>query len=282
MTANQFYTQEEIEGRQSISTLVFHGFRPLGEGTLKELTRHGIRRIELLESREQYDMGDMHSMQVVGRMLADCGIEVAAYHCHRTSFADVETEEQRQDRVDLCRRQIDTMLELGGRLWGSHAGPADAVVAKSYEELARHVEGTEATVAVENFTSEGVSVEDRVVFLDALDHPQVGMILDIGHVRDAEGTNPMTLAGGPTRILGLCGHRLRHLHLHGFKDGRDHHPPLVEGDGIQWVELFEELRVVDYSGVFNFEPSGDPVHAGALDYTSRAPRRIVEMAAEQG
>ena len=281
MKAKHFYTREEIEARQSISTLVFNGFRPLGEGALKELSRHGIRRIELLESREQYDMGDQRSMEVVGQMLANCGIEVAAYHCHRTSFGEIETEEQRQERVDLCRRQIDTMLELGGRLWGCHAGPADDIMVKSYEELSRHVEGTEATIAVENFSREGVSVEDRVAFLDEMDHPQVGMILDIGHVRDADGANPMTLAGGPTRILGLCGHRLRHLHLHGFKDSRDHHPPLVEGDGIQWVELFEKLRAVDYPGDFNFEPSGDPVHAGALDYTSRAPRRIVEMATGQ-
>lgn len=279
MSARDFYTEEEIRERQSISTLVFNGFRPLGEGTLEELKRHGIDRIELLESREQFDMGDRRSMQVIGRMLADCGIDVVAYHCHHTSFADVETEEQRQERVDLCRRQIDTMLELGGRLWGSHAGPADAVVAQSYADLARHVEDTEAIVAVENFASAGVQVEDRVAFLDEMDHPQVGMILDIGHVRDGAGANPMTQPGGPTRILELCGHRLRHLHLHGFKNGRDHHPPLVEGDGIQWVELFGMLRGVDYGGVFNFEPSGDPIHAGTLDYTARAPGRIVEMAA---
>ena len=279
MSAQGFYTEEEIKERQSISTLVFHGFRPLGEGTLEELKRHGIDRIELLESREQFDMGDMGSMRVVGRMLADCGIELVAYHCNHTTFTDVETEAQRRERVDFCRRQIDSMLELGGRLWGSHAGPAEGVMAQSYADLGRHVEGTEAVVTVENFASAGVQVEDRVAFLDELDHPQVGMILDIGHVRDGAGANPMTQPGGPTRILELCGHRLRHLHLHGFRDGRDHHPPLVEGDGIQWVELFGMLRAVDYAGAFNFEPSGDPKHAGTLDYTARAPGRIVEMAA---
>ncbi|MBT4497538.1 MAG: sugar phosphate isomerase/epimerase, partial [Gemmatimonadetes bacterium] len=140
-----------------------------------------------------------------------------------------------------------------------------------------HVEGTDAVVTVENFTHEGVSVEDRVRFLDALDHPQVGMILDIGHVRDENGVNPMSLSGGPTRVLKLCGHRLRHIHLHGFREGRDHFPPLAAGDEIQWRELLRMLRSVDYPGYMNFEPQGDPVHSGTLEQTACAPERLAEI-----
>jgi len=277
---DSFYPEEEIRKRLSISTLVFHGYRPLGEGTLEELIRHGIRRIELLESPEQFDMGDARSMKIVGQMFRSCGIEVAAYHAHKTHFSNLDTEEERQERVALCKGQIDTMLDWGGRVWGCHAGLASAAMVKSYEELARHVEGTGAIIAVENFAAEGMGVEERVAFLDAMDHPQVGMILDIGHVRDAEGVNPMTLPGGPTQVLELCGHRLRHLHLHGFKDGRDHFPPLVHGDEIQWVELFRMLRAVDYPGDFNFEPSTELMHPGVLGFTSRAPERIVGMGTE--
>ena len=43
------FTVEEIKRRLSISTLVFHGYRPSGEAALEELARHDIDRIELLE-----------------------------------------------------------------------------------------------------------------------------------------------------------------------------------------------------------------------------------------
>ena len=273
-----FYTVQQIKDRLSISTYVFWGHRPFGERALEELVRHGIVRIELLESPEQYDMSDKRSMKWVGESCRSCGVEVVAYHCFKTNFSDIDGEVQRQERVDRCRHQIDTMLELGGKLWGSHAMDPDDVMVKSYEELARHIEGTEAAITVEN-TTRGPQIEDRVEFLDAMDHSQVGMILDIGHVRNADDLNPMTLPGGPTQILEQCGHRLRHIHLHGFKKGQDHHPPLVEGDEIQWVELFDMLRKIGYPGVLNFEPRGEPSHSNSVEYAGQAPERIVELAA---
>jgi len=277
---NGFYTVEEFRKRLSISTLVFWEYRPIGQSTLEELARHGIRRIELLESPEQFDMADARSMRFIGEVCRACGIEVVAYHAHKTNFSDLDTEAKRIEHVAFCRRQIDTMLDLGGVLWGSHAHAMDATLIQCYEELARHVEGTEASVTVENFTSEGMWVEDRMAFLNKIDHPQVGMILDNGHVRNREGANPMTLPGGPTQVLEMCASRLRHVHLHGFKEGVDHFPPLVEGDTIQWVELFRMLRAIGYSGAINFEPSGEPHHHDTLQATALAPERIVEMEAQ--
>ena len=71
----------------------------------------------------------------------------------------------------------------------------------------------------------------------------------------------------------------RHIHMHGFKKGQDHHPPLVEGDEIQWVELFAKLREIGYAGVLNFEPRGEPSHSNSVEYAGQAPERIVELAA---
>ena len=87
----------------------------------------------------------------------------------------------------------------------------------------------------------------------------------------------MTRPGAPAEIIGLCGHRLKHVHLHGYVN-KDHNPPLCEGDGIQWVELFRELKACNYPGVINFEPAGEPVHSGSIGATGRFPERIVEMA----
>jgi len=277
---DQFYAVEDLRKRLSISTLVFWQYRPIGQAALEELRRWGIQRIELLESPEQFDMANPRSMRLLGEVCRSCGIEVVAYHAHKTNFAGLDTEADRRARVDLCRRQIDTMLELGGRVWGSHAGVADPIMVRCYEELARHVEGTGAVITVENFVDEAKSVENRMAFLERVSHPQVGMLLDIGHVRDGAGANPMCTPGGPTRVIGLCGSRLFHLHLHGFKEGVDHFPPLVAGDDIQWVEIFRMLKAVGYAGAINFEPSGEPRHPDTLPATAGALERIVEMEAQ--
>lgn len=276
---NRFYTVDEIQRRMSMSTVVFWQYRPIGEGALQEFARHGITRIELLESPEQFDMADKQSMKYVEKACRACGIQIVAYHAHKTQFSDLDTEAKRITRVNLCKRQIDTMLELGGKVWGSHAGATDGTLRKCYEDLARYVEGTDVLILIENFKDDGLWVEDRVAFLDKISHPQVGLILDVGHVRNTSGANPMTLPGGPTQVLRMCGRHLRFVHLHGFKDGVDHFPPFAEGDTLQWVELFRTLRAIGYSGSLNFEAKGEPKHLNTIAETALVPQRIVAMAA---
>jgi sugar phosphate isomerase/epimerase len=274
---NGFFTIDEIKSRLSISTLVFWNYQPLSEKSLAELARHGFTRIELLESPEQFDMADTRSMRFIAEACRANGIQIAAYHAHKTHFSDLDSETARQARVDQCRQQIDTMLELGGTVWGSHALQTDNTLLRCYEELARHIEGTEAIITLENFKLKAFWIEERVAFLDKINHPQVGMILDIGHVRNQTGENPMTLPGGPTQVLDMCGNHVHHVHLHGFKDGIDHFPPLVEGDTIQWYELFNKLHAIGYMGYINFEPKGESFHQNTIEITARAPRRIVDL-----
>ena len=278
---NGFYTVEEIKSRMSMSTVVFWEYRPIGESALEELARNGTKRIELLESPEQFDMADRRSMEYIEKACRSCGIQIIAYHAHKTNFSGLDTEAKRKTQVDICRRQIDTMLELGGKVWGSHALATDAILLKCYEELARYIEGTKVAMVIENFKDKGLWVEDRVAFLDKINHPQVGMILDVGHVRNTSGANPMTIPGGPTQVLKMCGKHLRFVHLHGFKNGEDHFPPFVEGDSMQWVELFQRLRLIGYSGDMNFEIKGEPWNHNAIETTALAPERIIEIEARK-
>jgi sugar phosphate isomerase/epimerase len=281
---HDFYTVEEIRNRLSMSTVVFWKYRPIGEATLSALARHGIRRIELLESPEQFDMADRGSMRYIEDGCRAFGIRIVAYHAHMTHFSGLDTEAKRQAQVDRCRRQIDTLLALGGNVWGTHATATDDTLLRCTAELARHAEGTGAVLLVENFKDDGLWVEDRVAFLDRVGHPQVGMILDIGHVRNREGANPMTIPGGPERVVALCRRHLRHVHLHGFREGVDHYPAFAEGDEILWVELFRALRASGYGGHINFESKGEPKHLDTIEATARAPQRIVaaEAAARRG
>ena len=125
------YSEQEIGKRQSISTLVFHGYRPVAERALADLAHDGIEQIELLESPDQFDMTDSHSIGWINEACRAQGIRIAAYHCWKTHFNDIDTEVMRVQRVDRCRAQIDTMLEVGAHryislmstcsfcLWGS-------------------------------------------------------------------------------------------------------------------------------------------------------------------
>jgi len=121
---SEYYTAEKIQERMSISTLVFQGYRPFGEEALQELVDEGIRRIEIVESPDQYDLSDIRAMRFIDETCRRVGVEVVAYHAYMTTFEGIETEAQRLERVDVCRRQIDTMLELGGT--AIHARMLDA------------------------------------------------------------------------------------------------------------------------------------------------------------
>ena len=70
---------------------------------------------------------------------------------------------------------------------------------------------------------------------------------------------------------------LRHIHLQGYRDGNGHHPPLVEGDEIQWHEIFTTLAAIDYPGEFTFEPRGMLANLESLDYIGKAPERLAAL-----
>jgi sugar phosphate isomerase/epimerase len=275
--SNSIFTEKEISDRMSISTLVYWYYRPLCEESLAELAANGFTRIELLESPEQFDFTRKDSMSNIRRYCKNTGVEIGAYHAHFINFSGLDTEEKIIKRIDECKRQIDTMLETGSQFWGCHAQAPDSAMTRCIEELVKYVENTPAVIGIENFVREDVWVEKRVEYIKNFNHPKLRMILDIGHVRDVYGNNPMTLDGGPEKIISLCGSVLSHIHLHGFVNGVDHFPPFAEGDGIKWKELFVSLKKENYKGFFNFEPKGEKYHRNTVAITKDAPGKIAKL-----
>jgi sugar phosphate isomerase/epimerase len=270
------YTEQDIRSRLSISTYVFRGHRALSIKTLAELTEHGFRRVELWESPDQYEMTRMDSIEHVLRDCAETGVEICAYHASLTNLSEIDTPEDRAKSLDRCKRQIDTLRGAGAKIWGSHIREVTPEAEECLAELLAYVEGTDVVIVLENFARQRTSVADRVALMDKMAHPQLGLVLDIGHVRNGQGENPMTLPGGPSEVLDVCAAHLRFLHLHGFVE-TDHYPPLVDGDRIQWAELFQKLHDIGYGGFFNFEPRGAAFHENTLEMTERAPAVIAEM-----
>ena len=273
-----FYSVSELRGRLSLSSIIFLGFEPVCERSLEKLALAGIKNIELLESPEQFDMTDMRSMKGIKEACDATGILTGAYHCHKTNFNDIDTEEERAKRVDKCKRQIETLIELGGTFWGSHAAEQNRNFYACFAELVRFVEGTNATIVVENFGRPGLLIADRIGFIDEINHPQLGFLLDTGHEKDENGENPITRPGGAKAIIDKCGHKLKHIHMHGFKQS-DHYPPLCDGDRIPWVELTAALFSARYEGLFNFEPVGEPMNPQkeTIEAVARFPEVISEL-----
>ena len=269
------YTEEEIRNRLSVSTYIYKGHRSLSVKTLRELAENGFQRIELLESPDQYDMTRLDSMQHVFNDCREAGVEICAYHAFKTDLSEISTSEARQRSIDRCKRQIDTLREAGATIWGSHIRAVDTRTQECLVELLDYIEGTDVVIVLENFNRDHCRLPDRIETLKRIDHPHLGLVLDIGHVRNDQGENPMTLPGGPTETLRLCGNQLKFVHLHGFVE-TDHYPPFAEGDGIKWGELFRQLHTIGYGGLFNFESKGEAFHDNTLEQLSRVAENIVD------
>lgn len=88
--------------------------------------------------------------------------------------------------------------------------------------------------------------------LAALDHPSLGIALDVGHAH---------LRGGdPAAAVRRLAPHLRHVHLHDNHGARDEHLPPGRGT-IDWPVLLATLREVGYAGPWMVElrASRDPV-----------------------
>ena len=274
-----FYTEKEIRNRLAVSTFIFRRKRPLDRETLGEIKKNDIGTIEIgfPEDPDHFALDDPKSMKIIKDTCNDLGLAVGTYHSGQTNF-EVDSEAERRKRVDNCKRQIGTLLWMGGNIWGCHGRVKTPATWKSLEELLRHFEGEDVHLLVENF-GPGQTIEDNIEFIDSIGHPQLGMIIDIGHVRNSEGQNPMTLSGVPTEKFHKVGSRLRHVHLHDFYDGIDHRAPF---DGnMPWLEIFQALYDIDYKGFIHFEVAPPPRSVDALPKIKEVPKKIMELHAHQ-
>jgi sugar phosphate isomerase/epimerase len=259
--------KETFFNRFSISTIVFRGYEPVCEKSLSKIARAGFRGIELLESPDQFDMTNLSSIQEINNVCRDCRLSIFAFHAHYLSFDDVTTNTELQRKLEICYRQLDALEACGGNFWACHVHDTDIIALRAFEALAHFIETRPLQIGIENFTRPGMWVEDRLAFLEKLDAPNVGLLLDIGHVRNSLGQNPMTLKNQAGPVILSTRSRLLHVHLHGFVDGVDHCPPLCQQDEIQWPEILDALSEIGYSGLYNFEPKGKPLHEGSIKQT---------------
>jgi len=244
----------------------------LGREALRQIADAGIATLEIIDEREEYQEEDPSTMKAIVAACREFGLSVTSFHSRSINYHELGLDAE----IERSKRMIDHLLAIGGKVWGTHVKIEHAETRLGYEALAKYYEGQDLKLVIENGGNQ--PIQACIDWIDAVGHPQIGMILDVGHERNASGQNPMTLPGEPTEILRGIGHRLHHIHLHDFVEGRDHHAPF-EGE-IQWVETFEGLKEIGYQGAFMFEPGPSPQFADTIRKVGVVPEKIEEMTKE--
>jgi sugar phosphate isomerase/epimerase len=194
----------------------------------------------------------------VRRLAAEQGIAIHSVHgcwggqsieASRVDLGSVERSVHRES-VDDLKRCIDWIEAVGGTHLVVHPGglsdpddlsPRRDALFRGLSELAEYAAAGQTFICVENMPP-GVWPGSRMADLDELlaeiDHPRLGLILDIGHAR---------LSGCPDKETIAAGSRLITTHVHDNDGRRDLHLPPGEGV-VDWPAWRQALDGVDYHG----------------------------------
>lgn len=266
------WTAGEIRERLGISP----GFFPtrMGSSVVEEVSRRGIRRIEIFGygPRSHYDFSDSGQVREIRRACREHGVSIVSVHAPNVPFAS-EYEGVRKAAVREGLRAARVAVSMGAGIFIGHFGVGEQGE-RTVRELLEALDGTPLRIANEN----GADLRDYVRFTDRIGSDRFGMVVDVGYTRDADRVNPFVKKGRARECMAQCGARLFHVHLHDFTD-RDHEAPFT--GTLQWDEIFAALRDIDYKGTFLFEP-GHPSPDVILEKTAGFPEEFVRRYAGGG
>ena len=271
------WTAEEIAARLGASTVAFRAPpypRPIGAREIAAMREAGLTRIEVtgIRSPQGFDFNDRAQLAEVKAACRNEGVEVVSVHGPSRDYAS-EDEDERREAVQVAVNAARVADDLGAGVIVFHFG-TDERAERSVIDVLEQTEGSTLRLAVEN----GKDLRDFADVVDRVGSDRFGMIVDIGHTRDADGVNPFTKPEAARRTMAQCGDRLIHLHLHDFRE-TDHLAPM-DGD-IEWAEIFEAFRDIDYQGQLMFESAwGDTARTLAPEYvlakTAAFPQNFIE------
>lgn len=286
-----FFTEQEIRARLGVSTTGMQSLWPvaeeqLGERHFAQLRALGISKLEVTQSCVPARIRDI---KPIAQGAKNQGIEIVAVHGlggkFSSAYEDGLTEKERTDSVQRASREGEKALELGASIILFHFGTTESS-AQSVGELLEFFKGTPLILGGENVgravssLKDSDEVADFVRFADRIDSDRYGLVLDLGHARDADGVNPFLKEEAAYKTVILCRRRLIHLHLQDTVQGMaDPHYPPFDGQ-VRWLDVFQALYDIEYPGCFMFEPvhdgyHGDSVPSDTLRKVGTFPRRLI-------
>ena len=260
-------TAEAIQQRLGFSTIAMPGDELFGARHIAMIREAGITRMEIcgFQLPTHYDY---HNNTQVSEITAECrkqGITIVAVHGPNLPY-DCPYEEVRREVVKEAVASARAAEEMGASIFVGHFNTNNHSE-RTVGEMLDCLDGCSIKLTVEN----GDNLEDFADFVDHIGSDRFGMIVDIGHTRDADGINPFIKKERAREVMAGCKDRLFHLHLHDFIDA-DHYPPF---DGnIQWGEIFSALQDIGYAGEFMFEAIARVSTEDTLKKTSAFPKEF--------
>lgn len=181
-------------------------------------------------------------------------------------------DEQRARDIATVKRHVELSARMGISVGVIHPGgerPATFAAelaererrVESFRELADHAAEHNFSLAIENMTDGvrnsrsavgqrrfGATIEELHGLIDAIDRPNVGICLDVGH----GNVQSYDMA----ESVRQCGSRLIATHIQDNDGTRDAHLAPTRGN-IDWKAGIAALREIGYEGPFNLEIPGE-------------------------
>jgi len=181
-------------------------------------------------------------------------------------------EAKRRAHIATVKRHIELSARMGTRIGVIHPGGdqpdtfADELAERErrvagFQELADYAADFDFALAIENMTDGarnrrsavgqrryGATIEELHALLDAIDRPNVGICLDVGHAH-VQGYEM-------AEAVRQCGERLIATHIQDNDAQSDQHLAPTRGT-VEWKPGIAALREIGYDGLFNLEIPGE-------------------------
>jgi len=245
------YTAEQIASWLGISTAVYQK-EELGARHIAAIRDLGIRFIEVTMIPGCFEAGDKDQVEEI---LGECKrqkVSIVSIHGSLQLKYNDPDEQKRLAAAEHLLEEIRFAERAGARIVVAHFGTNDQS-RKTVTELLEKTRDYKIRLTVENMRG---GLKPYAAFVDKIGSERFGMIVDIGHLRDEDGVNPMVKKGRAADVLAEGGRRIWHLHLHetfNLKTKPDHRAPMHPDGIIEWGEVFAGLKAINYRGVFLFE-----------------------------
>ena len=269
------FTTNHLNERLAISTAVFQN-ENLGESHIAKLKDVGINRIEISSIPRSFDFHNTAQVNEVKNACQKHSVQVVSVHGPFDLRYNDPDETIRKSVVEQSLIAIRFAAEMGASVYVAHFGFKDHG-AQTITDLLDATPDLDIILTTENQTAQ--PFEPYMQIVDTINHDRFGMIIDIGHARDADGINPFVKHDIARQTLAQCGHRVKHVHLHETFDlikKPDHRPPLHKNGLIEWGEIFAALGDINYTGDFVFEDGRGEDPDDWIQHTADFPETFMQ------
>lgn len=230
------------------------------EEAILEFEKDGLKYTELSSEHSISLLERKGSPAEIGREFANFCLQhsIKILQAHMIFPSDIVTDES---VFDTLVRQMEMLDAMGVPCAVLHGDPMTNENVPYEEKLKRNVEAlkkllslsshTKVTLCLENLRHIFRGIDEILCVIDAVGSDRLAVCLDTGHLN-------ITKTGTQRDFILKAGNRLRALHI-ANNDGKEdrHLAPFTGSVGIDFTEVVDALREINYTGLFNYEIGGE-------------------------